>query len=114
MAEYLWKKYEFDNEEQYTEALKSVGEYEEIEVAKDETWVNSLTPHNFAVIGYVLLELAEIDSDGNVTKEAVLSDKFSVDVLWEDLTESPSEFITYEISLDNIGVHGFAQQEYKG
>lgn len=57
------------------------------------------------VLGFLPIEQAEYDEEGNVTKEAVLSDKYSVDVLWESDIES--RWNTYEIEPE-ISSHKFA------
>ena len=57
------------------------------------------------VLGFLPIEQAEYDSDGNVTKEAVLSDKYSVDVMWESDIES--RWNTYEVNPE-VSSHRFA------
>lgn len=56
-------------------------------------------------LGFLPIEQAEYDEEGNVTKEAVLSDKYSVDVLWESDIEP--RWNTYEIQPE-ISSHKFA------
>lgn len=56
-------------------------------------------------LGFLPIEKAEYDEEGNVIKEAVLSDKFSVDVLWESGIEA--RWNTYEIEPE-ISSHKFA------
>ena len=56
-------------------------------------------------LGFLPIEQAEYDAEGNVTKEAVLSDKYSVDVLWE--SEIEDRWNTYEINPE-ISSHKFA------
>lgn len=55
-------------------------------------------------LGFLPIEQAEYDEEGNVTKEAVLSDKYSVDVLWESDIEA--RWNTYEIEPE-ISSHKF-------
>jgi len=40
--------------------------------------------------------------------------KFSVDVLWNGLEESPYGWKSYEISVEGNGIHKFSGFEYKG
>lgn len=40
--------------------------------------------------------------------------KYSVDVLWKGLDESPYGWKSYEISVEGNGVHTFSGYEYKG
>ena len=56
-------------------------------------------------LGFLPIEQAEYDEEGNVIKEAVLSDKYSVDVLWESDIEA--RWNTYEIEPE-ISSHKFA------
>ena len=56
-------------------------------------------------LGFLPIEQAEYDAEGNVTKEAVLSDKYSVDVMWESDIEA--RWNTYEIEPE-ISSHKFA------
>ena len=44
-----------------------------------------------------MVELGHIDG----------ADNFSVDVLWEGLEEQPEDWATYELVLDNDGIHIF-------
>jgi len=74
---YLWKKYEFESEEQADSKIFALSDN-----------------HNVVRLGY-------------------LSDKYSVDVLWEDLEESPYGWKSKEITVEGNGVHTFANYEYK-
>lgn len=74
---YLWKKYEFESEEQADSKISALSDN-----------------HNVVRLGY-------------------LSDKYSVDVLWEDLEESPYGWKSKEITVEGNGVHTFANYEYK-
>jgi hypothetical protein len=74
---YLWKKYEFESEEQADSKISALPDN-----------------HNVVRLGY-------------------LSDKYSVDVLWEGLEESPYGWKSKEITVEGNGVHTFANYEYK-
>lgn len=56
-------------------------------------------------LGFLPIEKEEYDEEGNVTKEAVLSQKYSVDVMWE--SEIEERWNTYEINPE-ISSHKFA------
>lgn len=56
-------------------------------------------------LGFLPIEQAEYDENGEVVKEAVLSDKYSVDVMWE--SEIEERWNTYEINPE-ISSHKFA------
>ena len=56
-------------------------------------------------LGFLPIEQAEYDEQGEVVKEAVLSEKYSVDVLWESDIET--RWNTYEINPE-VSSHKFA------
>ena len=56
-------------------------------------------------LGFLAIEPAEFDEEGNVIKEAVLNDKYSVDVLWESKIED--RWNTYEVQ-PLVSSHNFA------
>lgn len=64
---------------------------------------NKIPNSKFAVIdlGKFILQDAEIDSDGNIVTEAILTDGYAVDVIWHDLEESPYGWKSYEIIPNN-------------
>lgn len=84
------KKYEFNTK---STATKYVNELQEPYIA------------HVVVLGFLPIEKAEYDAEGNVTKEAVLSEKYSVDVLWE--SEIEGRWNTYEVQPE-VSSHRFA------
>jgi len=56
-------------------------------------------------IGHIMITPPVLDEDMNVTTEAVLSDKYSVDILWKN-DELPS-FASYKIWCSPVGIHSF-------
>ena len=44
--------------------------------------------HTFVKLGAITIEEAEVDSDGNITKDELFSDDFHVDVFWIDLNSN--------------------------
>jgi hypothetical protein len=56
-------------------------------------------------IGYIVLTEPIFDEDFNVVTDAVLSDKYSVDILWKE-DELPS-FASYKIWCEPVGIHSF-------
>jgi len=56
-------------------------------------------------IGHIMITPPVIDENMNVTTEAVLSDKYSVDILWKN-DELPS-FASYKIWCTPVGIHSF-------
>ena len=65
-------------------------------------------------IGHIMITPPVIDEDMNVTTPAVLSDKYSVDILWKN-DELPS-FASYKIWCTPVGIHSFGasiDQDYE-
>lgn len=56
-------------------------------------------------IGHIMITPPVLDEDMNVTTEAILSDKYSVDILWKN-DELPS-FASYKIWCTPVGIHSF-------
>ena len=77
------------------------------EILGEET--NLVYNHNIVEsvveIGHIMITPPVIDEDMNVVTEAVLSDKYSVDILWKN-DELPS-FASYKIWCTPIGIHSF-------
>ena len=91
-------KYEFDSLEQANSKINALGE-----------------EHNHTIVrlGNIVLEQGEYDEEGNVTKEAVYSLKYSVDVMWMGLEKHPYGWGTKAIEIESEGVHGFAGVSYQ-
>lgn len=56
-------------------------------------------------IGHIMITPPVLDEEMNVVTEAVLSDKYSVDILWKN-DELPS-FASYKIWCAPVGIHSF-------
>ena len=56
-------------------------------------------------IGHIMITPPVLDAEMNVVTEAVLSDKYLVDILWKD-DELPS-FASYKIWCEPVGIHSF-------
>jgi hypothetical protein len=87
-----WAKYEFNDKEQF------------------DTKVENLTATYNAIVrlGNIILE------EGTETEEAVLSDKYHVDVIWEDVEEHPYGWKSYVVAItDGNGVHSFYGIDYQ-
>lgn len=88
-------KYEFDSKEQAQTKIEGLSE-------------NS---HSIVELGFLTLEHAIYNGE-ELISEAVLSDKYSVDVLWNGLTDHPYGWKSYSIDLDNNGSHSFYGVDY--
>ena len=77
---YLFKKYEFNSQEQAEQKIDALG------TATDDDG-NKYPTHQHSVVklGYLWTTEPTLDDEGNVETEGVASDKYSVDVLWNDL-----------------------------
>jgi hypothetical protein len=100
---YLFKKYEFDSEEQALDKIAALPH----ETDEDGN-VNPTHSHTVVKLGYLPIVEVTFDDEGNVIDEGEYSTKYSVDVLWSGLDESPYGWKSYEISVEGNGVHTFA------
>ena len=99
-------KYEFDSEAQANSKIESLG------VTTDED--GKKVPnhnHEIVILKNVELEKPELDEEGNVTKEAVYSLKYSVDVAWDG--EEAEEFKPFKINVIGEGSHKFKGVSYQ-
>jgi len=101
-------KYEFDSKEQF-----------EDKVSKLEEGHN----HSIIKLGNIVLEPAQYNEEGEITKEAVLSSKYHVDVAWRindsyneegELVKAkhPYGWASYSVELTNNGSHSFYGLDY--
>lgn len=111
-------KYEFDDSVQADSKINALGTI--------TTDLGDVVPsHNHIIIrlGYIVLEKAEYNENGEQTKAAVLSDKYHVDVLWKGLEPidaeaevlqytHPDGWGDYSIDINNEGVHSFMGLKY--
>jgi len=96
-------KYEFKSEEHAQKKIDKLG--------LDEDG-NPTHPHTVVKIGYLTITQGEYDEDGNEITPPVLSDKYSVDVLWQGVEDNPYGWATYELDLEHEGIHGFFGRKY--
>ena len=90
-------KYEFTDKVQADSKIKALGEEHN---------------HTIVKLGNTVLQQAELDEDGEVITEAVLSDKFHVDVMWIGLKDHPYGWKSYSVDLDSNGMHSFLGVDY--
>ena len=111
-------KYEFSSQEAAELKIASLPH------AKDEDGNDYAThSHTIVKLGFIVLEQGEYNEEGEETKAPVLSDKYSVDVLWKDLEETdedgnvtidhPYGWKSKAIDLEDEGVHGFFGVSYQ-
>ena len=100
---YLFKKYEFDSEAQALDKIAALPH----ETDEDG---NEYPTHSHTVVKLGFLPIVEptFDDEGNVVEAGEYSTKYSVDVLWSELDQSPYGWKSYEISVEGNGVHTFA------
>lgn len=103
---YIFKKYEF-TDEAAADALINALPTEELD---GETY--PAHSHTIVKLGNVVVTPGEYDEDGNETTAPVLADNYSVDVLWYGIDQQPEDWVDYEITLDNNGVHTFLGIDY--
>jgi hypothetical protein len=56
-------------------------------------------------IGHIMITPHVVDEQLNVVTQAVLSDKYSVDILWKE--DELSSFASYKIWCQPVGIHSF-------
>ncbi len=107
------KKYEFNTKstaekyikELWVEDARKTYSVDSVDENGDTIQIEKPYIAHVVVLGFLPIEQAEYDAEGEVVKEAVLSDKYSVDVLWESDIED--KWNTYEIEVE-VSSHKFA------
>ncbi len=87
-----WAKYEFNDKEQF------------------DTKVENLTANYIAIVrlGNIVLE------EGSDKQEAVLSNKYHADIMWQDIEDHPYGWKSYAVAVtDGNGVHSFLGIDYQ-
>ena len=107
-------KYEFDSREQAETKINALG------TATDEDG-NEYPTHKHTIVhlGNIVLEQAVIDEDGKIETEAVLSEYWHVDVLWNGLEadedgviDHPYGWKSKSVNIEGDGVHAFFGLNY--
>ena len=104
----IFKKYEFNSQEQAEEKIAALPHDTDDE---GNEWLSG--NHTIVKLGYLWITEPTFDEEGEIETEGVASDKYSVDVLWEDLDESPYGWKSYEITVEGNGAHTFAGWSFK-
>jgi len=99
-------KYEFDSESQANSTIKNLG----ITIDEEGKEIPSHN-HEIVILKNIELEKPELDEEGNVTKEAVYSLKYSVDVAWDG--EEAEGFKPFKIDIIDEGYHKFKGVSYQ-
>jgi len=103
----LFKKYEFNSKEQAEQKIASL--------PHSEIDGHSYLEDNHAIvhIGHIITnEPIWDDENDEWSVEPEYADKYSVDVLWNDLDESPYGWKSYEITVEGNGVHTFLGRNF--
>ena len=108
-------KYSFDSREQAQTKIDALG------TATDEDG-NEYPTHKHTIVhlGNIVLEQAVIDEDGEIETEAVLSEDWCIDVLWNGLEadedgtiDHPYGWKSKSVNIDGEGVHAFFGLSYE-
>ena len=108
----LFKKYEFTDEATVDALIAALPH------VTDELTGESYLEGNHTIVklGHIVVTPGEyeLDEDGELveTTAPVLADNYSIDVLWSGLEEQPEDWVDYEITLDDNGVHTFLGINY--
>ena len=97
----LFKKYEFNSKEQADTKIAALPHTTDDDVSYLDGG------HTIVHLGYLWIEQPTFDAEGELLTEGVASDKYSVDVLWQDLDSSPYGWASYEITVEGNGAHTF-------
>jgi len=102
----LFKKYEFDSQEQAETKIAALPHTEVDGVSYLEG------NHTIVKLGYIVTNTPEYDENGDEVVAPIYSDKYSVDVLWNGLEKSPYGWASYEITVEGNGVHTFLGRNF--
>lgn len=87
-----WAKYEFTTEEQANDKIDSL----------------SVSYTAIVKLGNIVLQ------DATETEDAVLSDKYHLDVLWKDIEDHPYGWKSYAVTnVTENGIHSFLGMDYQ-
>ena len=104
----LFKKYEFNSKEQAETKIAALPH-----ITDDVTGESYLDGgHTIVHLGYLITNEPEWDEEGNEIVAPEYSDKYSVDVLWQDLESSPYGWASYEITVEGNGSHTFLGRNF--
>lgn len=104
----LFKKYEFNSQEQAEQKIADLPHIEDDVTGESHLEGN----HTIVKLGYLWIEEPTYNGDLEIETEGVKSDKYSLDVLWDGLDESPYGWKSYEVEPEGNGVHTFAGRSF--
>ena len=102
----LFKKYEFNSKEQAETKIAALPHITDGE----QSYLDG--GHTIVHLGYLWITEPTFDAEGELLTEGVASDKYSVDVLWQDLDSSPYGWASYEITVEGNGAHTFLGRNF--
>ena len=102
----LFKKYEFNSKEQAETKIAALPHTE----VDGESYLDG--GHTIVHLGYLITNEPEWDEERNEIVAPEYSDKYSVDVLWQDLESSPYGWASYEITVEGNGSHTFLGRNF--
>ena len=97
-------KYEFTDKEEFDSLVKK-------HLTHDDEAKTLFGGFAFVEVGYITLENAIFNEEGEVVKKAVLSPSYAVDILWQTIEPSKG-FEPFEVYPNPCGVHSFAGLSY--
>lgn len=107
----LFKKYEFDSQEQAESKIAALPHDTDDE---GNEWL--IGNHTIVKLGHIVTQegVYENTEDGDIVEVTppVYADKYSVDVLWRGLDKSPYGWTSYEITVEGNGVHTFLGRNF--
>ena len=96
----IFRKYSFNNESDALAKINALG--------LDE---DGNPTHNHAIVhlGNIVVTPAELDEEGNIVTEAVLSDTYHIDVLWDG--EADEDWDNQLVWCAPVGLHMFGSSK---
>ena len=103
-------KYEFNSKEQAQDKIDAL----KVEVENENGELELVAQHKHTIVelGNIVLEQGQYDEEGNETVAPVLSDKWHVDVLWQNLDDHPYGWKSYSVDITDEGTHSFLGLSY--
>ena len=103
----LFKKYEFTSEAQANTKIAALPHVQDMDG-------NDVPSHRHTIVklGHLWITEPTYNEEGEVETEGVAKTQYAVDVLWNNLTESPTGWASKEVTPSGNGVHTFAGHNF--
>lgn len=103
-----YKKYNFHSKQQADDLINALGTME-----GEDGLTYNLHNHSIVRLGFLPIEDAVYDENGNVITHTVFSEKYSVDVLWSDLEVDNEEEPIYPVGWSEYTTTGLENYKHE-